>query len=777
MDNPDLQRSAEVRSDDRSIDASIASLAKRIGPEFREVRDDMTKKENDERRAELLRGGFDDASEVYEYGTLRLELRRAQLQGEIKDMPEGPLRQAKIDELIVVGQSEAYHEYLPMLLRMFRESMEEYKAHRAMVPKDVLAKGSVVRAEAKLGIMLSLLDEALAERTAFANMLLLHYALEDGRNPLGGPLSAADRAEFRRRYDIGLKSLRPEAVDAMKAADPQKAIDHANRLNQNILELLSGKTMDRLHGEAGFFPPAMSLELLLSAYEHAVEAQKAVIDDRNNVRARERIAELLAEAGSEKKLPAAKKEEYDRLMERLRDRDASAKKLEEQRGAYLEELLKRSSALGRFQIDAERLTAIQRQFGRVIDPTAGKDLEPATPKNVRDAIDANMEERKKFHLDRVQGILDSLEGEEGVLAITAGKRFEDFNNKTLRPFALGVAQTLAYVASLPVPETFGMKKRVREAIVGDFEKAMGIPKDKNGDPKPEKDWTPEERALVEKNARSIIDAIDEFRYKHRKTKDGKTEFELDARGNRIEKEHTKKLRETIGALRLLPPAKNYAGQPVGKMPTDRVTAKNIDDMLETHGGAAVYAKLLDQLLEDFGSLGPPPTGVMGESGEMIRKIDDVIDMHLTVAEVEIDLADDINRWMRYLIYGLIALGVLPYAKMAWDFVAARFEREKADKADTDERLKKQEQEIADLRKQLREGLEKRAGESVFEPEQGGTLPSGEALTPPATSAADIANAAAKAKANAQEDENATVDSNVDAGNLGKGKKPKINPKR
>lgn len=660
MDQPELQRSAEVRPAEATLDSTVDGLRKRIGPGGIRMPDAMTSAENDKRRGELLRGGFDDASEVYEFGALRLEQQRLQMQKELSDG-----KAVDTSTLIAVSQGVAYHEYFPLLLGSLQESMAEYQAQRRTVPAAVLQKPSIARGEVAAQMTLAFLDEALAERVEFGNMLLLAQALRYGQKLEGGALSDADRAEYAKRLDLGMRGtkLRRDSLDVLMKKDEQAALEHANALNQRVLDVLSGKAGAVERGIVGFYPQALTLELLTSAYEHTLQEEKNVVTDPNNRAAEARIAQLEARAKENGgTLSKDEKEEYDGLAAQQRNRKGRLQDLKTKRSGYLSELLKRSDDLGKFQIRAEELTAIQRQFGRTIDPSAGPSNKQPVSEEVRQGIDRNMEERKRFHVDRIDAFLGTLEKEGGVLSIGAGERLEEFNNKRLRPVALKVVEALAGFASLPAPESFGLKKRIREAIAGDLEDAMGIPKRADGTPKDEKDWTREERATVEAKAKSVLDAINEFRYRNKKNDDGTTEFEKDAEGDLIEKDHVKKLRSTIGALRAMPPARTFVGRPLGGLPAERVDAENVDAMIARHGGPATYAKLMDQLLEDWGTVGDPPTGVIGESAEMMRKIDGVVGVHVDVAEAEIQLAADIADW---LLYAAIALGAYVLIDVAY----------------------------------------------------------------------------------------------------------------
>lgn len=773
MAQPNVPQPAEVRPADpvetqrvtlgtveKGLSDSTDAVRKTLGPRPQPVPDTIDTKKNADRRGTILRGGFDDAGEVYEFGMLRLEQQRSQMQ---KEMQEG--KPVDPSELIAVSQGQAYHEYLPLLLHSLQDSMTEYRALRQTVPAAVLQKPDVARAEVVAQMTLSFLDEALKERVGFANVLVLEQALRHGHTLEGNlAMTPTERAVYEKRRDDALNaaSLRADSLAAL-GGDEQTGLEHANLLNQRILDILSGKTLAAKAGEVGFYPQAMALELLTSAYEYTLEQERRVLLDPDNQAAEARLTELEAQAAkNEGTLPKDLKEEYDALAKQQRNRKGRLADLEKQRAGYLEELLKKTDDLGRFQIRAEELTAIQRQFGRAIDPLAGPSNKQKVPEIVKGKIDENMETRKQFHLDRIDAFLGTLEKEDGVLSIGAGERLEDFNNKNLRPIALKVVEALAGLASLPAPESFGLKKRIRNAIAGDLEDAMGIPKNADGTPKAEKDWTPEERANVEKKAKSVLDAINEFRYRNKKNDDGTIEFEKDAEGNLIEKDHTKKLRSTIGALRAMPAAKNFVNMPVaGPLPEGRITIEQVNAISEKLkdpritaeqkrdlNGPGVYAKLMDQLLEDWGTVdGDPPEGVIGESADMMRKIDDVVGTHIKVGEAEIQLAQDT---FDFLYYAAIAMGLIIVARTLND-IRKLFKGRgptKAELREARQKLAEATAREAALRKEntqlkARETVSDAEVDALIEPEgDGSTIADLSVTKPPSVDAADISKTAA-----------------------------------
>lgn len=647
---------ARLVSMEKEFNETVEALGRTLGPPPHPVPDTMSTAENAKRRDEILRGGFDDSGEVYEYGVLRLEQQRQQMQ---KEASEGK----PIDEsaLVVVSQSEAYHEYIPLLLHSLYGSMLEYKAMRHTVPAAALEHPDIARSEVLAQKTLAFLDMALRERKEFANVLLYAQALRYNVKLEGGPLTEADRAEYQRRLDEGLAAglLRKDSIDALQKNDEQVALEHANRLNQRILDVLSGKTVIVQEKDV-FYPQTLPIELFVRAYEYTLEQEKRVVLDPDNEHAEARIAALEEEARRQGgTLPSALKEEYEELGKQQRNRKKLLQDLKVKRTMYLEQLLKHTSNLGVFQVRAEQVAATQRMFGRSIDALAGPSNKQEVPDDVKQGIDQNMETRRQFHLDRIESYLGTLEKEDGILSIGTGEYLENINNKLLRPMTLKVVEVLAGIVSSPVPESSGLRGRVRNAIAGDIEDAMGIPKNPDGTLKPESEWTSDERARVEEKAKSVMDAIKEFRYKNDRNERGEMVFEQDQRGNLIEKDHLRNLHGTIDALRKIPSAKEFVGQPVRELPEERVHAGNLDAMIAAHGGPAIYAKLLDQLLEDVGtSEADSPTGVLGESAQMMRTINGIVGTHIEVADAEIQLGSGLEDWAWYLIYALVAMGVL-----------------------------------------------------------------------------------------------------------------------
>ncbi len=751
MEHPTTQESAEVRPAERSLDAAISSLRKTVGDPPKPVPDTITTAENAKRRGELLKGGFDDAGEVYEFGQLRLEQQRLQMQ---KELQEG--KKIDVDALIAIGQGEAYHEYMPLLLQSLQQTLDEYQALRAkavegksdderLIPSAALAKEQVVRNDVTAEMFIEFLNMALKERVEFGNGMLFVQAIRDKIKLDGSELSEIDKADYRRQFDalIASKKMKSDGSDILKAFmkavetgnkdAPErkeaegKALEHANKLNQRILDVLSGKTIATETFEIAFYPQALPLEVLLAAYERTLKRQQEIVHDPRDAKLKEELDALRAEGqGNANTLPKDKYERYNDLLGQQQNRKALLETLKTNRTTQIEMLLKHTANLGEFQIRAEELTAIQRQFGRTIDPKAGPSNTQGIPEEVKKGIDENMNERKNFHIDRIDAFLGTLEKEDGVLSIGAGERLEDFNNKNLRPIVLKVVEALSSV-SLLAPKSFGIRERIRSTIAGDLEDAMGIPKNADGTPKDENEWTPDERAEVEKKAKSVMDAINEFRYETRKNERGETEFVRDENGRAIEKDHTKKLRGTITAIRALPPAKSYVGKQLGTLPAERVTPENIKQMLQDpNNGPAVYAKLMDQLLEDWGSVEDPPSGVIGESAEMMKKINGVVDVHLDVADTEMRLGADVLDISRYLIYALIAMGAINVAfGLRWLYKLQKklFGKKPPTQAEMDQ-----------LRRELKTAVDENAGlktENAGLKESGEFKPDDSLLTPDA----------------------------------------------
>jgi len=265
-----------------------------------------------------------------------------------------------------------------------------------------------------------------------------------------------------------------------------------------------------------------------------------------------------------------------------------------------------------------------------------------TPPDVREAIAANMETRKAHHLKQMNGFLSEVNTE--VLAKGLGLRVEKLWNEKGREAVRLVTHRLAAFFTFAVPETFGMKEAARDALTAPLDEALGWPAGKD-------DWlelTDEEKKTVREKATSILDLIEKF-----------------------DRTKVQNFQETITLVQKMKPASTYtlenvkfdeAGQPI--VPSERVTAGNIDELTRKPGGAAVYLMLMRQLQQDFGS-DQPPAGFMGAYADFLHKVDGTIDVHLDMGRALHILSKRFDDLMKWLIAAAIAAGFAAGVLTTW----------------------------------------------------------------------------------------------------------------
>ena|GEM_PF-2639938 len=510
-----------------------------------------------------------------------------------------PSTAANVDraELITVNQAVTYHEYLPMVAREVTEVMGRYEALRATVD-DVPA--DIIRGETMAAPYLDALDAALRERVAYANVLLAEGRLAE---KAGNPQDLKRRLEeYRNSPHLNEESKRALAGSA------EGKWRRGNALNQRIINILAGA--EPIEGvEEQFLPQELYLRLLMHRYEQLLKLQEQAARDPQLTAARGRWEALVrkntaAREGKGEPLTEEEAREYATLRQRMQDQDLYTDSLESSRKEIIRMSVEFADALGHHQMRKLELTDIQHQFG---DRFAFEGVRPppaeSTPANVAKAMAEHMETRRQFHGERLQGFVRVLE--EDVLTVGAVEITEDVWNKEGREVLRRFSNAMASLYTLPIPETLGLRARVRDSLTGPLQEALGWPAGKEK----WEELTSEEQRVVREKAKSVADAVLNF--------------------------NTVKLRafgESVSVVRSLPLSAEYAGtQPQLPLPPERITMANRDALIAQYGGATAHLMALRQMQEDWGSA-EPPAGLMGEYKDFLTEVNTTIDVHLDVGE-------------------------------------------------------------------------------------------------------------------------------------------------
>ena len=586
--------------------AELDDLQELVGPRPEMLPEPLTE-ENLQglERKNVTDNGFESFNEQYRNNELLY--RRAALQREAaiqEKIEKGEQPSAKeLKELEVANQAGAYYEYFQKTVNHVVDVLRRYEVLRKSVPQVSLA---LRQEEQKIKLYVVALSEAMEERIAFANVLLLDARIAED------PSRAKSLGRLREQ---NIKRVSAMSREALNGATDDKW-RRGNQLNQNLIDILSGD-----HGiqglDEGFLPQALYIDLLKETYEHLLEEQKRIARDAGLARAKSRLDQLnlkhnLAEDGK----GAFTEEdvaESEALRRQINDRNAEMDRLGEQRREVTTELIALTQQLGEYQVDQAELSTIQNQFGESIDFTGANLPSPdGTPHYIREAIDNNMEQRSNFHLDRMDAFLRVTE--EEMLDVNWGDKIEDRWNKDGREIVNTVNHRLARFFTYLVPEMFGMQERAFDSLTEELDDALGWPPDV--DPEEFKHLPPEEQERllasgkfkkVRENALSIIDAIENF---DRNTID--------------------RFQETMVLIRQMPSSSEFAAQDVIRpLPTDRVTLQNRTVLEEKYGAGTVYLMLFEQMDGDFGGT-EPESGFMGEYKKFLESVDKNIDVHIDV---------------------------------------------------------------------------------------------------------------------------------------------------
>ncbi|MDP6562108.1 MAG: hypothetical protein QF793_04260, partial [Candidatus Peribacteraceae bacterium] len=543
---------------------------------------------------------FDTISELLEYNALKLERNRTRIHNEHAKQGQENLTQAERSEAIVVNQAEAYHIYLDNALHQVSEVMDMYHARKRSAHPSSLRE--LAEMETQSAIYLQTLSGAMEERTAFSNVGLALGILAD----VSLPAAERERAQQSLEAATAHPALSQESKRILGTRDPDAIKRQMNILNQRIIDILAGKANIE-DVDDGFLPQHMYLKLLHLEYKKTLEDQLELV--RRN-RIKEALIQDIEERADNDTLPEQLHQLYEDTQRYLTSQRQRIEEKGAQRREITEEILAVTDYLADYQIETLELVTMQRMFGKIRDPDAEGSIRDTSPANVRDAIAQNMEERKEFHLERLERFANAID--EDVLKITFLDRVEDFNNKNIREWMLSLSQGIAKLISGPLPGP--LEQQMYEFLAGELDDAMGIPLDDNGDIKPRDQWTEEELQAFQEKMQSIKDIVGQF---------DRTKLEC--------------MQETITLLRKMPSATNFLDQEVTRpLPAGRVTAEEVDRVVADptnpdNKGAEILARLMAQLEGDVGDPDAEnPTGVLGESREFLEKVDENIDTHIDI---------------------------------------------------------------------------------------------------------------------------------------------------
>ena len=637
----------------------LKKLDATLGTEQPPIPNEPSQQQLEEMEGALTRDNhFETFSEQFRANELMNRRNTLQREAELQD----PTKANRVNrpEYVVVGQASTFYEYFPKVVRQVSTTLHEYEALRATLPS---VSDTFIRQEQQAALYLSALEQALHERVAYANMLLIDGKLQ---RHVG---DAAALMKLREKY-IADPALSAQSRKSLQGNEAEKW-KRGNQLNQRFIEILGGK--GGINGVPdGFFPQVLLLDLSTERYRQLLEREKVIARDVSLERARARNAELSEKNRNahEKRGPQLtrdEEDEYQLLQRELKNRGEELHRLAGQRHELTGELIAATDEFGHYQLTMAELSSIQHLFG---DKFSFEGVSPSTkdqtPEQTRRAIDESMKIRRAFHAQRLRGFTDALD--QQVLTVGPLEITEEFWNDNGREGVRKFSKAMARFFTYPIPEVFGLRQHFIDSLSGPLDEAMGWP---HGKEKWE-ELTMAEQKEVKKRTRSILDAVKSF------DRSKLTEFNT-----------------TLNLIESMPPASKFMGQEVQEpLPDESVTSGARQTLIEEkYNGATVYAMLFHQLNEQWGTI-EPPVGVIGDYAKFLHRVDDVIDTH-------IDIGDALFRQQK--AYEDLALNLAGGALIA--LLGAWLLREVIGKA----RGKIKNRELTELRKRIDELEAERSG--------------------------------------------------------------------
>jgi hypothetical protein len=421
----------------------------------------ITQEKLDRMERELTQDNrFDSFSEQFRANELLYRSNALQRQAELDD----PQKRQKVnrEEFAVVNEAVTYYEYFPRVVQNVSQILRAYESIRSD-PRLPPLPATLRQGEGEASLYLKALEGALAERVAYANVLLI-----DGKLSKHG----GDEGELMHLKEQYLRDPRlSESSKQALSSDLPAKWRRGNELNQRIIDILAGA--GGIQGvREGFFPQSLYFDILTWRYEQLLEEEKAIVRDRSLE-------------------PTEKKKRLARLTKERTDlKDA---------------MILTTDDLGRYQLSMAELTTIQHQFGDHFEFEGVRPSTPdQTPENIRRAVAETTKQRSEFHLNRVQAF--SRVVREEILSVGALEMTEDYWNEYGRKGIQAYSRAMARFFTFPLPETFGIRQHFVEKLSGPLDAALGWPEEKDT----WEELTPDEKKEVLKKTKSVADAVRGF---------------------------------------------------------------------------------------------------------------------------------------------------------------------------------------------------------------------------------------------------------------------------
>lgn len=629
---PKQERKEALRLPEQpSFKPSLDELEKLVGKPLTELSEQMTEEELKEADFRCFDHPDDPHDDPYSCETYMEHNRHREINNRATAMQYATLdpdlrSPLPRQEFSAANQRATYHEYLPKALRQLIGILRSYESLRRGAPASISEK--FIQTDTQIEIFLQELSPLIRERVSFDNIQSIDgYFLPQSSGP-----SETITINASRLKNMGMLSEKSRALLRTKypsASDRNLALQRMGQeLNQKIMNLLSGRINIPSSG-TGQEPVAVNVIGLPKNYEPG----KVVLNLWE-----EKYRKLIASQDEEVK----KNPRLDR------------QKLSQDRLQAVNDLTKYAQLVSRYQLEQERLMALQHQFDR------DTNLQYASPRKKLDQTDPgvkvkmteNLRDIGLAHLKWMEDCTKQMERSTLTVPLISKERMvnwlESFWNKNGRMGVLEYSRKLADGWTFVIPSVFGLKEKAHDYLLAPVEEALGWPKGKEK----WEELTPEEKKLVLERSRAMNDVINSFN-----------------RSTMI------RLRESAEAMRLLQQGGSPADSPsihqavvpqeLAERVTkgERITKQNIQECIEVYGRPAVTLVLMQQLEKDWGSpsgQGKGGSGFMGEYEKFLRDVNTVIGVHIDVEAAMKEMQERYQWLMKCLFYsaaGLFVAGV------------------------------------------------------------------------------------------------------------------------
>ncbi|MFH1444640.1 MAG: hypothetical protein ABIG34_04630 [Candidatus Peregrinibacteria bacterium] len=568
------------------------ALHQALGPE-RTLPEQVAQDDIDERLMEFNQSHvvYQDFAELSFYNELQMRRKALQLEADLQEAPDRMGIDRRL-ELIVANQAVTYHQYLPAAVRGLSELMQQCSEElQALISHLPLERRAELEQEQQQAIrFLHALKESVQERVHFANILSLDEQIKDLQTM---PAQKDRLVEFQKTRAAEKASLSPASQkileaeeqlrekylaekDAIKKESILQSIlkarsNHIVALDNQIIEMLKGNPTDAdLPGAPKEFLPQ--------------RVYLRVLQERYN-----QVLELQTKVMQNEELTDAQRAEVQKL-------------LRHERVAIMDRMILVTKQMSANHVAMGELTTIQHQFGDSYDfGGAFKPFDVMTPEEIRTKIEHSIDGAKEFHMNRLALMLQQVDtsfdpnGLENLSDAGIMKLVE--NADRLSGMVRGAILFL-------MPD--GERKK---AIVDWFDSVLPLAIRESLESGVGPDGQP---LTKEQKLQKIRDVIITFR----------------------DKKSIAKFRETLVAIKQLPPAKTFVAQDVQaevltQLDGTRFTASPEGQVVTVNGqqitvnGATAYVLMLRQMKSDAESFSD-------DYGEFLGSMEDLVDIRLNL---------------------------------------------------------------------------------------------------------------------------------------------------